>query len=115
MDLPTTYIRRFGATPEPRKILDINNKDFDDTVKHFGQRFFQLGAVASGNHSRVVNRHIITPATIDHTSHPNVSATEIIAQQRSFAGKIPPLTRGVVIAWALFNFSWLLLSLFGMI
>ncbi len=115
MSLLTPKIRRLGAAPESRKILDINNKDFDDIVQHFGQRFFQLGVVASGNNSPIINGHVITPATIDHTPHPQAVATEIIAQQRSFAGKIPPLVKGVIIAWALFNFAWLMLSLIRMI
>ncbi len=93
--------------------LDLDSKEFDDIVKHFGQRFFQLGVVASGNNSPVVNGHIVTPANLSQAPHPNVSATEIIAQQRVIAGRIPPLARGVIIAWALFNCVWLVLSLFG--
>ncbi len=109
--LPHNF-HRLGATPETRKVLDINNKDFDDIVKHFGQRFFQLGVVTSEINSPVVKGHISTPVTLTRIPHPNVSATEIIAQQRSFAGKIPPLAKGVIVAWALFNFTLLLLSLF---
>ena len=115
MSLLNPNIRRFGATPAPRKILDINNKEFDDVIKHFGQRFFQLGVVASENNAPLVNGHVITPAMLAQIPQPNASVTEIIAQQRSFSGRIPPLVKGVIITWALFNFAWLLLSLFGLI
>jgi hypothetical protein len=113
MSLPTSNFRRLGAAPEPRKILDLNSKDFDDTVKHFGLRFFQLGAVSDVNTQHAMAGHMTTPVTIHRVPHPNASATEIIAQQRSLTGKIPSLARGVIIAWALFNLTGLILALVG--
>ncbi len=114
MSLPNPYLRRLGATPEPRKILDLNSKDFDNTVKHFGQRFFHLGVVSDAGKPHVLKHHLASPASINYIPHPNATATEIIAQQRSLSGKIPPLARGVIIAWAFLNLTVLILSLLGM-
>ncbi len=115
MSLRVPITGRLGATPETRKLLDINSKDFDDIVRHFGRRISQLGVMANEYKAPRVNGHVITPTNLDKTAYPHASATEIIAQQRSFVARIPPLAKGIVVSWALFNFTWLLLSLFGMV
>ncbi len=104
-------LHRVGAASEPRKILDVNSADFDDIVKHFGQRIFTLGVVSKVSQSPLLPGHVATPVRNNGIPHPSASATELIARQQAFTGKIPALAKGVIIAWALFNMTWIILSL----
>ena len=92
-----------------RRILDINNKDFDEVIKHFGQRFFDLrpkeACKASGGIS-----YIATPVNVKSILSPKANVIETIAQQKSIGGKIPSLTRGVIVVGVILNIFWLILS-----
>jgi len=113
--LPGFNSRRLGAISEPRRVLDVNEKDFDDIVKHFGQRAFQMGIMPSSRMIPISERQIATPVAISHTAPPRVSATELIARQQTFVGRIPPLAKDVIVAWAIFNLTWIFLSLLRII
>ncbi|OLS14371.1 MAG: hypothetical protein RBG13Loki_2020 [Promethearchaeota archaeon CR_4] len=107
--------RRLGAVSEPHRVLDVNARNFDDIIKHFGQRAFQLGIVQVINPSPISKQQIATPVVVTRVATPTVSASELIARQHTFLGKITPLTKGIIAAWAIFNLTWILFSLLGII